>query len=197
MGNWTALGSLDGGLANVTSRRSIALPGLGATALGEQHVTFGSVRGQVAYTQPMGIIYVKPMLDVAATYTNLDGYHERGAGALDLIVAGADTWIYSATPAVEVGAQYRTVGGGLIRPYLRAGVSFLSDPTTVTSAAFEGAPGANPMQINGKADKTYAEVGAGLVMFPRSGVSMKLNYDGRFSESTESHSGSAKVGINF
>ena len=42
-------------------------------------------------------------------------------------------------------------------------------------------------------DDVLASIGAGLDLFDVSGFSLKLSYDGRFGDHTETHAGSAKL----
>jgi len=92
------------------------------------------------YLLSAGSWYAKPMVDFDATHISLDGVREKGAGGVGLNVRGSDETVLSATPALELGAQFGNPQGTLVRPYLRGGATFYDDPDFVLLASFEGTP---------------------------------------------------------
>jgi outer membrane autotransporter protein len=99
------------------------------------------------YLLSAGTWYAKPMVDLDATHISLDGVREKGAGGVGLNVRGSDE--LSASPALELGAQFGNPQGTLVRPYLRGGATFYDDPGFVVLASFEGSlsgvgPSASP-----------------------------------------------------
>jgi uncharacterized protein with beta-barrel porin domain len=109
----------------------------------------GYVNGRLRaeYLLSAGTWYAKPMVDLDATHISLDGVREKGAGGVGLNVRGSDE--LSASPALELGAQFGNPQGTLVRPYLRGGATFYDDPGFVVLASFEGSlsgvgPSASP-----------------------------------------------------
>lgn len=168
-------------------------PGM-ETAKGDQDVWSGTARLRLTYLNEMGPWYWKPMIDLAATYIDLGGYTETGAGAANLRIASSDEWLFSVMPGLEIGGQTRTADGTLLRPYARAGVIIFDDNKTGVTANFASAPaGVGPFDVTGEFDQVAADVEAGLYVLMTSGVNFKLNYEGRYGEDSQQHGGSVKV----
>lgn len=168
-------------------------PGL-ETAKGDQDVWSGTARLRLTYLNEMGPWYWKPMIDLAATYIDLGGYTETGAGAANLRIAQTGEWLFSVMPGLEIGGQTRTADGTILRPYARAGVFIFDNNETGVTANFAAAPaGVGPFVVNGEFDQVSADVEAGLHVLMTSGVNFKLNYEGRYGEDTQQHGGSIKV----
>ena len=143
-------------------------------------------------------LYMRPMIDVSATYVNLDGYRERGAGGANLTVGGTDEWFVGITPAVEFGGEMRTASDTVIQPYLRGGVTFINQDSMSVDVNFAGAPaGVQPFTVNSELEDMYGVVEAGLHILTPEGFNFKLSYDGRFAEDSREHAGTLKVGKNF
>jgi hypothetical protein len=118
---------------------------------------------------------------------------EGGADGVGLNVRGNDETVLSATPALEIGAQFGGPGGTLVRPYIRGGATFFDDPDFVLLANFEGSPsGVGPFRIATQTDDVVADVSAGIDVIGTDGASFRLYYDGRFSDLIEEHAGASK-----
>jgi uncharacterized protein YhjY with autotransporter beta-barrel domain len=168
-------------------------PGM-ETAKGDQDVWSGTTRLRLTYLNEMGPWYWKPMIDLAATYIDLGGYTETGAGAANLRIASSDEWLFSVMPGLEIGGQTRTADGTILRPYARAGIIIFDDNKTGVTANFASAPaGVGPFDVTGEFDQVAADVEAGLYVLMTSGVNFKLNYEGRYGEDSQQHGGSVKV----
>ena len=89
-------------------------------------------------------------------------------------MAGGQT-VLSATPALELGAQFGAPYGTLVRPYIRGGATFYDDPDFVLLASFEGAPsGVGPFRIATATDDVLANLGAGIDVIGAEGASFRL-----------------------
>ncbi len=187
-----------GGYGWFDTTRWIGLAGIGA-ANGEQDIGFGGVHGRLSYLlEQGGGVYLKPMVDLNATYISYGGFSETGGGAANLHVAGNEEWVLSASPAVELGAELKLPGRTVVRPYVRAGVTVFNDTEFTLTSSFLSAPGGvAPFTIASEFDDVFVDVSGGLTVLASDGVSLKLNYDGRFSGDSEMHGGGAKVGVNF
>jgi hypothetical protein len=106
--------------------------------------------------------------------------------------------VFSATPALEIGAQFSGPSGTLVRPYVRGGATFFDDPDFVLLASFEGSPsGVGPFRIATNTDDVVADVSAGLDVIGAGGASLRLYYDGRFGDTVEEHAGGIKASLPF
>ena len=185
--------AVSGSLGSYDTDRRIAFPGFGAKASGNNDIDTVDGRFRAAYQLGSGNWYLKPMVDLDATHINLDNVKESGAGGVGLAVRGNDETVFSATPALELGAQFGSPGGTLVRPYVRGGATFFDDPDFVLLASFEGAPGGvGPFRIATSTDDVVADVSAGFDVIGADGASFRLYYDGRFGDTVEEHAGGIK-----
>ena len=191
-------GAVSGGWGWYDTERPIAFPGFFAFARSDQEIGYVNGRFRAEYQLGSGTWYAKPLVDFDATHISLDGVNETGAGAVGLNVRGADETILSATPALELGAQFGNPSGTLVRPYLRGGASFYDDPDFVLLASFEGTPsGVGPFRIASATDDVIGTLGAGVDVIGVEGASFRLYYEGRFSDLVEQHAGGIKGTLPF
>jgi uncharacterized protein with beta-barrel porin domain len=185
--NWLVAGSVSGGLARYdVSRYGIPTAG---TATSDADTGTLDLRLRFAYAFGTPAFYVKPLVDFDAVGLWRGAINERGAGALNLHVQGRNDWLASAAPAVEIGTQWQQ-GGYTWRPYLRAGVRFLSKDGLSATASFQGSPaGLAPFTVNSPLDQTLAEVSAGFDVWQGNDFSLRLSYDGRFGSHTTQNGG--------
>lgn len=167
-------------------------------AMGEQDVVSGLIKLRLSYLQEMGAWYVKPLVDVGATYIDLGGYTETGAGAFNLKLASTSDWLFSVSPALEIGGEVADASGAIFRPYIRGGVTIYDKDDLTFSANFAGAPiGVTAFSVRSELDSVFADVAAGVQILTTSGVNLKLEYDGRFGEHTRQNAGTVKVTMPF
>ena len=196
-GPWKISGSISGGQGDLDTNRSINIPGISVIASSATETGFTAGLARLAYAFGDNSFYVTPMLNAGFAHINIDGFTERGAGALNLQVASASETIFSAGPAVEVGATI--VANELtFRPYAKLGVTFLSEDAVSTAARFAAAPETiAPFKTQARFDDIYADVSAGVQWFSASGINLRLNYDGRFGANSEQHGVDAKLTVNY
>lgn len=126
-----------------------------------------------------------------------DAINESGAGALNLHVQSQTDWVASAAPAVELGTQWGE-GDYTWRPYVRAGLLFLSKDSFSATASFEGAPaGVTLFTVISPVDQTLAQVSAGIEAWKGKTYSLRLNYDGRFGSHTTENGGALEMRMTF
>jgi outer membrane autotransporter protein len=193
--NWLVAGSVSGSFARYdTSRYDIPTAG---TATANADTDTLDLRLRLAYAFGTPAFYVKPMVDFDAVGLWRGAIDESGAGALNLHVQSGNDWVASAAPAVEFGTQWRR-GGYTWRPYVRAGVRFLSEDDFSATASFEGSPaGIAPFTVTSPLDQTLAEVSAGFDVWKDKRYSLRLGYDGRFGGHTSDNAGSLEVHAAF
>lgn len=140
----------------------------------------------------MGSWYAKPLVDFAATHVRLGGYTETGAGAANLIVASSRDWILAVSPGIEFGMQTALADGTALRPYIRAGATFLDTDEVSVETSFAAAPGV-PFTVKGRVENVYGDVEAGVHVLTTSGINVRLDYEGRFADNSRQHAGSVKL----
>lgn len=188
--------SVNGGQGDLDmTRRAGILPGI--TAESGTDVTFVTNLARLAYSFGESGFYVTPMLDAGATYVEMGGFTETGAGVLNLAVSSSDQWIFFGGPAVEIGATIGQ-GGFQFRPYIKAGVTFLNEDSFDVEARFAGASAAVvPFRVASNFDDTFATLDAGMQLFSTEGLNLRLNYQGRFGEDSHENGVDAKLSINY
>ena len=190
--------SITGGHGWNDNERSVSFGGFNSIATSESDSSFVSGRLTAAYLINFGALYIKPQINVAATYLKRDGYTEAAGGGIALNVRESDDTVFSVTPALEFGAEYSVAGSGIARPFLRAGVKWLDTDSFSTTASFAGAPaGILPFAITSKIDDVVADIGAGIDFITPGDTVLRLQYDGQYGEMTTKHSASAKFSIAF
>ncbi len=180
-----------GSWANFDLDRYVNVAGVGAVAHADQDVTSLITRLRLSYLMDMGPWYLKPLVDLSATYVRLGGYTETGAGAANLNVSATRDWILAVSPGVELGFQAALADGTLLRPYIRGGVTFLDTDEVSVQTSFAAAPGV-PFTVSGRVEDVYGDVEAGLHVLTTAGINVRLNYEGRFAEDSRQHAGSVK-----
>lgn len=196
-GNTSLAAAAFGGSAWFKTERAIGLAGIEA-AHGEQEIDFGGVHSRLSYLFDQGGWYLKPMIDLNATYLDFGGFQEHGAGAVNLNVRGEQEWVLSVRPALEIGAEMRINAAILARPFMRVGGTFFDNNDFGLTSSFLGAPaGVGPFTINSKFDEAFLDVSVGVDVLSADGLEVKLNYDGHFSNNSEQHDGGIKVGVKF
>lgn len=196
-GPWLVAASLNGGFGWHESARVVNFAGFSSVAHSESESSFLAARLSTSYLFSLGAAYLKPQLDVAHTWLRRDRYRETGSGGIALDVAAANASVWSVSPALEVGMEQKVAGLGVIRPYVRAGVTWRDTASFTTTAAFVEATQAAPFSISSKVDRTMADFGAGIDFIGIGDSVLRLQYDGQAGETTTQHSGSAKVSIRF
>jgi len=126
--------------------------------------------------------YVLPNFDFTWTGVDYDRFSERGAGGANLQVKGSTDEYLTVSAMVEVGGEFATAGGTLVRLFGELGVDYFTsgfDPTL--SASFQGAPaGVEPFKVEAGMDDTLVDVAAGVDVLRPSGIVLRLNYVGQF-----------------
>lgn len=196
-GPWKLSGSLSGGEGNLETVRAINIPGFATIASSSTDTGFATGLARLAYSFGETGFYVTPMLNIGFNYVRVDGFTESGADVLNLQVFSANETIFSGGPAVEIGATIMAQGL-TFRPYAKFGVTFLSEDAFATQARFAAAPASiAPFTITSRFDDVFAGVSAGVQWFSASGINLRLNYDGRFGDSSEQHGVDAKLTFNY
>jgi uncharacterized protein with beta-barrel porin domain len=196
-GAFNAYLNLTGSYGSYDNKRFVNLGGF-SNALSDQNVTSAAAKLRLSYLYDMGPWYAKPLVDVGVSYVHLGGYTERDAGAFNLKLASADKTLFSIMPGLELGGQLRDGSGTIWRPYARAGVTFFSSDSMSVAASFANAPvGVSAFNLQSKLDTIFADVEAGTHVLMQNGLSLRLNYEGRYGENTRQHGGTLKLGMPY
>ncbi len=194
---WTFSGALGGGYGSYNMDRNMNIAGYGNTAKSSPNVYSFGARLRAARTFTQGNFYVKPYVDLDATYSRMPGYAESG-DALSLKVDGSDQFVLGVGPTLELGGRVDLPKGAMMRPFAYAGVSFLSEDGWKTKARLAQAPaGTGSFTTSMPTDNVIGRVGAGFQVLSAAGLDFRLQYDGEFAAKGSSHAGSLKVSMPF
>lgn len=196
-GPFLLAGSVSGGWASYDTTRSMAFGGFAGTASGDGDIDYVSGRVHAAYVVDAGGWYVMPMVDGTVTRVDLDGFTETGTPAALAVAGGSDT-IWGVSPALEIGSEFRLGDVSVLRPFVRAGVTWRDSDSVDLTAGFAGAPaGTDPFVIVTGLDDVLGDVSAGFDVINREGAALRLQYDGRFADETRQNSASIKGSVPF
>lgn len=197
-GPWLYSGSLAGGYGSFKLNRSLAVDDYERQSSASPKVYSVGARLRAARTIELSEqLYLKPYVDLDALYTRMPGYTES-AGALGLQVDGSDQFVLSLSPMIEFGGNFDTRAGATLRPYAYAGVSLKSKDSWSTVSRLRGAPpGTAGISTTLAGDKVVGRFGLGVQLNTKSGLDVRLQYDGEASRKTRSHAGQLKVMYRF
>ena len=197
-GPWVFSAALGAGYGSYSMERNISIPGYQQTLESKPDVYGANMRLRAARTFATGNMYVKPYVDLDATYTRMRGYTESGASPVGLSVDDSDKMLFGLSPMIEMGGRMDLKDGSTMRPYVYAGVSLLSDDEWETSSRLRGAPaGTSGFGTTLPFDDVVGKVGGGVHLTRKSGADFRLQYDGQFSSNAHSHGISLKMAVPF
>ena len=204
--------ALSGGFADYETTRSISFGGFSDTVRSTQDVAHAAAELRAAYRLDFDRWYAQPFVDGAATWVDIGDATESG-GAAALAIEGRDQTFLSVTPGVELGAEFALNDSFALKPFLRAGASFVDNPELVLNAGFIEAPaGAGAFVESAAIDDLYADVKAGVTLFSIKGggsesggrfgelggrAAISLVYEGRHGENTRQNSAFIKMAFPF
>lgn len=197
-GQWVFSAALGGGYGGYRMDRGIDIAGYQETVSSRPDVYGFNARLRAARTFANGNLYVKPYVDLDFSYSRMPAYKESGSNPLALSVDGSDQFVMGLSPMIEIGGRAELKNGGMLRPFLYAGASFLSQDDWTSSARLRGAPqGTGAFDTTLPVDDVVGKVGAGLAVMKAGSVDFRLQYEGQFSEHVSSHSAALKVMVPF
>ncbi|MCY1531405.1 outer membrane autotransporter barrel domain protein [compost metagenome] len=197
-GPWVFSAALGGGYGGYRMDRDIDIAGYQDTLTSRPDVYGFNARLRAARTFAYSNMYVKPYVDLDFSYSRMPAYTESGSNPLALSVDSSDRFVMGVSPMIEFGGRSELKNGAMLRPFLYAGVSFLSQDDWTSSARLRGAPaGTGSFDTTLPIDDVVGRVGASLQVMNAGGVDFRLQYDGQFSEHVRSNSATLKVMVPF
>lgn len=195
-GPWLFAGSLTAGHGTYKTRRSIMLTDELFEARSRWRAKYVSAGMRASYVHAEPSWYVKPILDMSLTYQRTPSYSESGAGPLNLHFDSAHQWSAMITPSIELGDRYEWRGNTL-RPYVSAGVSWLSDTGWDVKASLEGDPEQNRFGLTTDLPRHFGELKAGMVLTRKGGLELTAEYGMRFASNYLSQTGELRLAVHF
>ncbi len=186
------------GIIDYKTTRQLSFGGFTATANSSSDLNYVGGRFRAAYLFPQNNWYAKPVIDLDWSRIDSSGFAETGGGAANLRVFGDANSYFSATPALELGMQFRMSDGTNARPYVKGGVAFHNTDSQSLTARFVNAPtGVGNFTVSTELDDVFADIEAGLTLLNDTGVTLTFGYEGRISDNTRQHGIYAKGSAEF
>lgn len=193
-----ASATVDLGFGSFDTVRSVTVGGESFRAKGSPDARNAGLHARIAYELPYDSFYLRPRLDLDASWISLGGYDETGAGDFGLSVDSSDAWVLSATPAVEIGTRFDLGDGTVLRPFANAGVRFASGNDWTVDARFRNAPGsAGGFSSEVDNPSTVATFGAGVTVMSKGNLDLTAEYQGAYADGYTAQSGAFKLTWRF
>lgn len=174
--------------------RNFAINGFSGMASADHDVDTVGGKVRAAYLMQSGAAYLKPMVDFDVTRVSYGDLSETGGNGAALDVYDASETVFSATPMLEIGGEWRLDDGTLIRPYARGGATLYGNTGFDLSSHFKDGPAAvNGFTTRNELDDVLANVSAGLDVLMDSATTLRLGYDATFGDTAESHAGGIRA----
>jgi outer membrane autotransporter protein len=162
---------------------------LGGSVKGDQDVDVYAGAVRVAYVFGAPGLYLKPSVDASATRLSSDGVDETGNGPANLIIRSGEQTVYTVSPTLEIGTEWRWSNGTLVRPFIRGGAIWYEGGDFSADSAFAAAPGGlGTFTIHHDIDDVMGTVAAGVELVNRDNAALRLSYEGQIGEQAEIHS---------
>ncbi len=195
-GAWLFAGALNAGYGTYDTRRVLALAAGDRVAESRWRSGHVGMRLRASYVHALSDWYLKPLFDVDLVYQRVPGYGETGAGAFNLHFQDASRWNATLTPALEIGGRV-DLQGGVLRPYLSVGVSWMSDSAWVVDGRLQSDPSKESFRLRTSLPKVMGEVKTGVELVSAEGYEIKAEYDLRFAKGYVSRTGILRMAVHF
>jgi hypothetical protein len=186
-----------GGYSEFDSERHNVFP-FNTTASATQSASFFGSRLRISHDLGGTQWYIRPMLDFGLSRVKHQGFHENGAGALNLVVSEGSNTYATFSPAIEVGGEIKS---GQLRILPRASIGYmhyLSNPSPSVSARLEGAPSSvSSFEVSSLGDRDSLDTSANIDFLFQNGIDVSLGYWGQYSQHTSSNGGYLKMSLSF
>jgi len=187
--------SLTAGYAGSETNRVVDFGGFEDEVIGYGNSAFLAGRLHAAYTHDMGGVYIKPMAELNLMQLETAAYSETGGQSALNIDATSQT-IVSLDPALEIGTELALNETAVVRPYLRAGVSVIAGADQELTASFVNGDGTS-FVVASEGDEFLGKVAAGADVLGFGDMTLRLYYEGSFSDSVSQNGAGVKFGSSF
>ena len=197
-GPWLFAASAFGGAGEFNTSRIITLPGFGAVAKGSPDTSNIGLLLRGSYTIGREEFYLRPSLSLSTIHVRTGAYRESGGGVLNLSVDSAAQTTAMLTPMLEIGGRIALDDGMLLRPFVTAGVSILSNDQWKQTGRLVSAPaGTSGFTTTVPMDQIVGRVSAGVQLYTGSAMDFRLQYEGEYGGNLTAHGGALVMSVKF
>ncbi|HEY8613839.1 MAG TPA: autotransporter domain-containing protein, partial [Roseomonas sp.] len=125
------------------------------------------------------------------------GFHETGAGGLNLHVGTADQTNLRVTPSMEVGQRIDLASSTSLRLFANAGVSFQTADRWRSNSYIEILGSASSFSTSTRMPSTYANLSVGADLLSGDSIELKAEYNVRAASNYLSHQGTLRMAYRF
>jgi hypothetical protein len=191
-GAWTFAAAVDGSYGDGKLSRAIPLPTpVIASSAPRQFLLDGKLRA--SYLARSSWFYAKPSIEGDLYYLSVPGFHETGAGTLDVITRSRHELFGSGSIGLELGGIFQDTRGSVFRPYFSGGMLAYTEHRWDLLARFEGSPPAVPdFKVSNSFPGVLGRLTAGVDASMGESTA-KLEYEAHFGSHFVDHTGSVKL----
>ncbi|WP_297801945.1 autotransporter outer membrane beta-barrel domain-containing protein [uncultured Brevundimonas sp.] len=154
--------------------------------------------GEVGHLVQAGQFYLRPALNLQATWLHNGSYEETGWDGLGARIVGDDQWIVAAEPKVTTGWSFEPARGVKAGLALTAGRVHRSEDAISLPIQLIGSSNASdPAMISTPLDRSAWRLGFEAKVVTDTGVSFQAGYDGQLGDKADVHTGSVSVRWTF
>ncbi|MFM8745515.1 MAG: autotransporter-associated beta strand repeat-containing protein [Aestuariivirga sp.] len=182
------------GTGSLDSRRDTS----SGTAKADHDIGYVHGKLRAGYLFEYGWWYLKPLIDLDATWMTYGDFSEEGGADGAVRAEGEEKAVLSALPRLEIGGDVALDNGVVLRPFLRAGATVFGDTGFDLAWRYAAGPAdVAAYEARSELDQVMADVSAGIDVFAANGVSGRIYYDGSFGETIQSHAGGLTARLEF
>ena len=161
-GDLLLAGSLSGTYGWYDSTRDVSFGGFSDQLTGSNGDATLNARMRVAYTLHSDDLYLRPQVDLNATYARTGEFTESG-GPAAMTIAADDHTAFSISPSVEVGGQMILDDDSVLRPYLQAGATVSTGNDYSLRGTFAAdTDGSDPFTVASSSDRVVFNLSGGV-----------------------------------
>ena len=111
-----------------------------------------------SYRFQFGQWHISPQLDVMITNTEADSVSERDRNGAALGLEATNDTYFVVMPSIELGGNFTAWAHAVIRPYLRAGLTFNTNPDFAVSTVLLDGPATGRFQTITEIDEVMSDL---------------------------------------
>ncbi|WP_159993685.1 autotransporter outer membrane beta-barrel domain-containing protein [Roseomonas sp. 18066] len=196
-GPWQLSGGLDAGYGWYDSQRLVSVGTFGSTAKASPNAWHVGAHSRLAYQMPFDGWYLQPRLDLHLTYVRSGGYTESGASPFNLAVQSEGSTLFSAVPAIELGARIRLGTAITLRPYASAGIAAMAHDDWAATARFADQPSGRGFRATTPIPDVLAKVTLGADLLSGANWDFGVQYRLEAGDGFVSHAGVGQMAYRF
>ncbi|QPM90508.1 autotransporter outer membrane beta-barrel domain-containing protein [Pseudooceanicola algae] len=196
-GPWLLTGAVFGNLGQDDVERRVDMGTFSGTGTGSVTSRSLGLRARVAYTIGSERSYLRPSMNLDGIIARSEAWKEDGMGAIGLDYDATEHRTAILTPALEFGGRTELREDLSLRSFVSAGVILRSNDTWNATAHLRGAGGSDGIDVSLPQDSTALQLRAGVQLYNKDGLDLRVEYTGSFGETSTSHSGLLNVSYRF